>query len=122
MAPREALQSIEISGQYFRVSFYVHDRQRAAVIALDRMIGERDHVTSRRNPRMPNPSAGFIEHFANWELEPVASVYIAHDCQIGPIRRPVGPLNLLHDLSRCTASDRSSCERPHVYPRTSGLR
>src|SRR6185369_2384354 len=87
-----------------------------AVVGLNGVVGEGDQVAFRRDSWMSNPTAGLVEHFADWILQTVTSVDIANNGQRGAIWRPVGPLNLFHDLAWCAAANGGACQRPHVYP------
>ena len=99
----------------------VHDGDRAAVIARQRMIVEGDPVALRGELRIADVPARRIEDLAGRELEPRLMADVAHDGQRGAVRRPVGIEDVFEDLARSGARQRGPRERPRAEARVESL-
>ena len=82
----------------------VDDGDRARVVALNRVVQERDLVAVRRDPRVGDPAGGLVEDLPDGILEPDLPALLTNDGETLAVRGPVGPEHVLEDLLRRAAA------------------
>ena len=77
---------------------------RSPVVALSRVVEERDLVAARRDPRVGDPTGGLVQDLADGILQPDLPGLLANDGETLAVRRPLGPQHVLEDLFRRAAA------------------
>ena len=111
-APRDALEARVIAGDRSFLPFPIDDRDRAAIIALDRVIGEGDERSIRRHAHVADVSGRLVDRLAGRKFHAILSVDEVGDRESRPIRQPVSVLNVLENIARGAPGQRSSRQGP----------
>src|SRR6185436_8935249 len=98
------------AGETAHLAGSVHHRDRAAVVAEDRMVEEGDEIAAGREPRLADRAGRFVEDLADRNLQPPLASGFAHDGQIPSARLPVRPEDAVQDLPRRAPFERESRE------------
>src|SRR5258708_1538299 len=114
--PRKTLDSEPFARQVFLLASQIDDRERTAVITLDRVIDECDEVSFGGNTWMADPPTGLIQWLSDRVFKPVTATQIADHGKAVSVRGPVRPLHMLQHFARRAPDQRSPRQRAHVHP------
>src|SRR5205085_12070767 len=93
---------------------FVGEHEQATGITEERMFDE-SNVACGRDAWMAEPSGGLVQYVPRWQLESASPLDLANDCEVSPVRLPVGAEDVGEQFARGATDEGSAGERSAAH-------
>src|SRR5437016_5848828 len=112
--PGKTHRAAEVRRQWSRALAFGGEHEHATGITEERMLDE-SNVACGRDAWMAEPSGGLVQYVPRCQLESLSPLDLANDCEVDPIRLPVGAGDVGEQLARGATAEGSAGERSAAH-------
>src|SRR2546422_8410196 len=112
--PGKTHRAAEVRRQCSRALAFGGEHEHATGITEERMLDE-SNVACGRDAWMAEPSGGLVQYVPRRQLESASPLDLANDCEVDPIRLPIGAGDVGEQLARGATDEGSAGERSAAH-------